>query len=128
VTARGRATAREAHVPLRIARTASRAAPAVLASIALLCGCGGNGKPKLKLAIVRPPAPVIVRCPSKTFDARTILGFKGADARAAFKRRGCTMRVIEKRGRPIAHSGGYVSGRVDVGVAQEHVVRLFGES
>jgi hypothetical protein len=121
-------TAREAAAPRRIAGAASRAAPAMLASIALLCGCGGNGKAKPKLAIVRPSAPVIVKCERKTFDARSILGFKGADARAAFERRGCTMRAIEKRGQPIAHPSGYVSGRVDVGIAQEHVVRVFGES
>ena len=112
----------------RVAGSAIRAAPAVLASIALLCGCGGKGKAKLKLAIARPSAPVIVKCTRKTFDARTILGFKGADARAAFKRRGCMMRVIERRGQPIAHPSGYVRGRVDVGIAQEHVVRVFGES
>jgi hypothetical protein len=114
---------------LRVAAAVRRAAPALFAGIALLCGgCGGKAKSKVKLAIVRPAAPVIVKCARKSFDARTILGFKGADARAALERRGCTMRVIEKRGHPVAHAGGYVRGRVDVGVAQQHVVRLFGES
>jgi hypothetical protein len=126
VRASGRA--REQGARPRLAGALARAAPTLLAGVALLCGCGGKAKAKPKLAIVRPAAPVVVRCARKTFDARTILGFRGADARAAFRRRGCTMRVIEKRGQPIAHQGGYVRGRVDVGVAQEHVVRLFGES
>jgi hypothetical protein len=99
-----------------------------IAAVALLCGCGGKAKAKLKLAIVRPPAPVSVKCPRKTFDARAILGFKVADARAVFERRGCTMRVIERRGQALSHAGGYVSGRVDVGIAQEHIVRVFAES
>jgi hypothetical protein len=110
-------------------QTGARAAPAALACAAVLCGCGGATAPKPKLAVHRPGTPVVVRCAKKpAFDARAILGFEIEAARAALKRRGCTMRVIERGGRALGHPGEYVRGRLDVGVTAERIVRIVGES
>jgi hypothetical protein len=94
--------------------------------VALFLGLSGCGQ--AKIAVSRPDHPLYMRCDGIRFDARRFLGKPIHEAEAEAEAKGCTVRVIVNDGRAVPITTEAESKRVNVGVRDGEIVRLYGFS
>ena len=127
---------------MRSSRPSIGPATAALVAALVAAGCGDAGReqppdtsppppPSAQPPADRPPPPAATRCPrgapaGRGVETRTLVGLREDAARAAAERGGCTLRVIERDGEPLAYTQEYRDDRVNVRVRAGVVVAIDG--
>ncbi len=100
----------------------------VLACLAGGCGARRESAVAAPLQVERPKHPVF--CPGSLgvprFDARDLLRKRLRTAQGVARRKGCTLRVVERDGRFISVLQDGRVNRIDVGVAHGRVTYVVG--